>query len=146
MLLQRREPIISSHRLPQPYRTALAILWLLPPLLLTGALSLGSGMLPLDLRLILPALAMLVPSWYVWREGVDITPSGLIARIQLPRRHYFSALACWAYDARVGVLWVWDRRGRLVLECRAAHLTRFDALLQMLESQLTKRADGRSND
>lgn len=138
-----RRRVISRHRLPQPYRAALAALWLALPLLLIAAVVAGRGLdaALLDPRLWLPALLMGLPALYVWQEGVDIVPGGMIARVFWPRYYPFERLDSWYYDARPQrrVLTVWDDARRKALECRAAHLTDLPRLLDALKRHVRDR-------
>jgi hypothetical protein len=98
----------------------------------------------LDVRALLPALLLLLPAVYIWREGIDVTPSAIIRRIHVPRRYPFHALARWRFDQRVGVLRVWNREGEIVLECRREQVTDFEGLLARLRARVTDCADDRS--
>jgi hypothetical protein len=145
-MLPVREPVISRHRLKQPYRAALAALWLLPPGLLVSLHVLVGGHTILDLRLALPVFLLALPAWYIWREGVDVTPGGFITRIHMPKRWRFDAVGRWIYDAKTGVLRVWDHGGQVAVECRASHMTEFQRLLETLEARVRANADARSSD
>ncbi len=143
MLLCPREPLVSQHRLPQPYRLVLAALWSLPGLVVLIAAASKPGLL-LDLRVLLPALVLLVPAAYIWREGVDVTPSAVIRRIHLPRRCPFHTLARWRFDHESGILRVWNRDGEIVLECRREQMTDFEGLVTRLSAQIRGCAADRS--
>jgi len=140
------QPVLSRHRLPRRYRAALIILWSLPLglLLLALIISRGPSLALLDPRLLLPALLMLLPAWYVWQEGVDVLPRGIVARVHRPRFYDYTHLCGWRYDARPErrVLTIWDCEHRIVLECRATHLTEFAALLANLERGIARQGEG----
>ncbi|MBI5669622.1 MAG: hypothetical protein HZC41_16590 [Chloroflexi bacterium] len=135
--------VISRHRLPHPYRLGLTGLWLLPIGVLLLALLLGNGLSPalLDPRLLLAFGLMAIPALYIWHEGIDILPHGLVTRIHWPRYHAYDTLDNWYYDGRAGrrVLTIWGQGGRKVLECRAGHLTDFPSLLAALKANLRYR-------
>lgn len=139
------QPVLSRHRLPRRWRTVLAVLWSLPLILLLLALVVSRGPSPalLDPRLLMPALLMLVPAWYVWQEGVDVLPRGIIARVHQPRFYDYASLCGWQFDAHPErrVLTIWDCERRIVLECRAAHLTEFTVLLAALERGIARRSE-----
>ena len=136
----RLRPVMSRHRLPQPYRTLLTVGFLMPvPVLLITILA-GKGFTPavFDLRLLLPLLLMSVPAVFIWREGVDVHPNGLTARIHVPGRyHAFADLRGWRLeDYPEGIiLRVWDQHEH-ALSIHAAHLTQLPALLMALEHHL----------
>ncbi|NDJ61761.1 MAG: hypothetical protein GYB67_11590 [Chloroflexi bacterium] len=135
--------MISRHRLPPPYRYALTALWCTPALLLVAAIVISRGINPalLDVRLLLPLGALLLPAVYVWREGVDVLPDGLIARVHVPRYLAYRRLASWHYDPRRErrTLVIWDTKQHTVLECRAGHLTDLPTLLAALDEHLPER-------
>lgn len=134
--------MISRHRLPQPYRAALAILWVVPLALLILTIWIGRGftLAVLDPRLLLPALIMLIPAAYVWREGIDVLPDGIIRRAHIPRYYTFDQLETWYFDRRNGrrVITIWDHRGRKLVEVYGV-LTNLPALLQTLHDQVRWR-------
>jgi lysylphosphatidylglycerol synthetase-like protein (DUF2156 family) len=136
-------PIISRHRLPRGYRVGLTALWLAPIviLLLTLVLRWREASAWLDIRLLLPLALMALPALYVWQEGVDILPHGIVRRVHVPRYFAFDHLDNWYYDQRPGrrVLTIWDSNQRKVLECRAAHLTDFPLLLRQLKDRVRYR-------
>ena len=136
-------PIISRHRLPRVYRVGLTALWLAPIviLLLTLVLRWRESSAWLDIRLLLPLALMALPALYVWQEGVDILPHGIVRRVYVPRYFAFDHLDNWYYDQRSGrrVLTIWDSNQRKVLECRAAHLTDFPLLLRHLKDRVRYR-------
>jgi hypothetical protein len=135
MLMTSTNIVISRHRLPQPYRAALAALWLLPSLMLLATLALLHG--GRALAVLLPLVVLALPALYIWREGVDVLPTGIVRRIHLPTRRYsYAGLAGCAYDDANGVLRVWDSGGEIALECRAGHLTEFERLRALLAEQL----------
>jgi hypothetical protein len=138
-----REPILSRHRLPQNYRIALVGLWITPVCLFMLAVLLSRGLTAslLDPRFLLPLSLMLIPALYVWREGVDVLPSGIIARMHWPRYYPYTALDNWYFDSRADrrTLTVWDTSNRKVLECRAGHLSQLPMLLSALKANLRPR-------
>lgn len=136
----RRRTTIRRHRLPHPYRVGLTVLWIVPLLLFIAVIALERGvdMALLDPRFLLPALLMIVPAVYFWQEGIDVLPDGIYRRIHIPQYYAFAQMARWQYDRREGrrVLTVWDEQERKLVECRAAHLTDFPALLETFEERL----------
>jgi len=133
-------PVLSRHRLRQPYRTALAALWCVPPLLLALAILIGNGFTPsfFDPRFLLPAILMALPARYIWQEGVDVLPDGIVARVYWPRYYAYERLEMWYFDGRreKQIITVWDDRLVKVLECRAGHLTDVPALLRALRKHV----------
>lgn len=134
--------LISRHRLPQPYRGALAALWLAPSALLLAALVIGHGMTPamFDPRLLLPLLLLNLPALYFWSEGIDVWDDGIMRCAHLPRYYAYHQLDAWHFDPRPDhrVLTLWDTRHRKVIECRAGHLTDLPLLLAALERNLSQ--------
>ena len=132
-MLRPNQPVLSRHRLPRGYRVGLAVLWLTPLTLLTLTAVLRLGLTPalLDPRFVLPALIAALPSLYVWQEGIDVLPSGIVRRVHVPRYFPNECLETWYFDARPDrrVLTVWDAGNRKLVECRAGHLTDLPALL-----------------
>jgi hypothetical protein len=128
---------LSRHRLPLPYRRLLPLCTLCLPALLLFTIVLGVGFSEalFSPRLWLPLLALCLPAAYWWQEGIDVCPTGLRRRIHGRRFLPYSAISAWAFDARpnVGVLRVFDSAQQVVIECRAAHLSEFQALLDALE-------------
>lgn len=139
------EPVLSRHRLPQPYRAALIICWLLPAPLLLLAIVIGRGMtLALfDPRFLMLLGLMSLPAWYVWQEGVDVLPSGIIARLHWPRYHAYQTLAGWDERCYMAcrILTIWGRQGDRVLEIHAAHLTDFSVFFNALGKNVERVAD-----
>ncbi|MBC6937344.1 MAG: hypothetical protein DWB42_16105 [Chloroflexi bacterium] len=139
---QETKVVLSRHRLPLPYRAGLAAAWLLPPVLLLLALLYG-GLTPsgFDLRLGLLFGLMCAPALYIWREGVDVLPGGLVARVFWPRYLPYERLDAWYFDGRADrrVLTIWSLSGTKALECRAGHLTNFPALLAALKANIRCR-------
>lgn len=137
------EPVISRHRLPRPYRFGLAALWIIPAVILLVAIMISRGLSPalLDPRLLIPLGVMLIPAVYVWREGVDVLPSGIIARVHWPRYYPYEQLDNWYFDSRADrrVVTVWDADNRKALECRAGHLTNLPLLFDALKAHLRYR-------
>jgi hypothetical protein len=136
-------PILSRHRLPTPYRQALAGLWAAPVGILLALMLVRGGFeaVTADLRPALLLAIMLLPAFYIWNEGIDVRQRGMQVRIHVPRYYAFTALAAWSYDGRPGfrVLTVWDRRGSKALECRAGQLTALPDLLETLRLHLHQR-------
>ncbi|MCL4248578.1 MAG: hypothetical protein KJ065_10575 [Anaerolineae bacterium] len=145
MLLSADEIVLSRHRLPQPYRSLLALLWMSPTILLGVTLALTHGLRAIDARLLTLMVVMLVPGLYVWREGIDTTPNGIICRIHRTRRYRYGMLTDWDYRENAGVLRVWDETGNLALECYAAHLTAFEALIVILQTRIKAHAADQSD-
>src|SRR5262245_19080785 len=82
----QREAILSRHRLPRVYRLGIAGLWITPIFMLVGAIlvSRGATMAMLDPRFCLPLGIMMIPAWYIWREGVDVLSIGILRRVHWP--------------------------------------------------------------
>jgi hypothetical protein len=135
----RLRPVISRHRLRQPYRTLLTVGFLMPGPLLLLTILLGKGLTLalLDPRLLLPLLVMSFPALLVWHQGVDLHPKGLTARIHVPHYHAFADLRGWRLEDHPEgiVLTVWDQHEH-TLAVHAAHLTQLPALLIALERHL----------
>jgi hypothetical protein len=138
-----RELILSRHRLPHPYRILLTVLWVTPSSILFLTLLVQHGLTAslLDPRFWLPALVMCLPALYVWREGVDVLSTGIIARVHIPRYYPYTTLGTWYLDSRPDkrVLTVWDTHSRKVLECRPGHLTDLPTLLAALKANVRYR-------
>lgn len=138
-----KEPVLSRHRLPRWYRVSLSMLWIMPILIFTAAILFSQGLTAalLDPRFWLPLAIMFIPALYIWHEGVDVTPSGIVARVHRPRYYSYQQLDNWYYDNRPErrTLTVWDGDNRKVLECRAGHLTDLPKLLAALKSNLRNR-------
>jgi hypothetical protein len=136
------DPVISRHRLRQPYRLLLVGLWLLPILVFTVGLLIGHGatLKVFDPRLLLPLLLMAFPALYVWQEGIDAHVGGITARMYVPRYYAFDDLAGWRIENhRAGhILTVWNKQQRRVIAYHAAHLTRLPQLLAQLEAHLDR--------
>ncbi len=133
--------VISRHRLPRVYRVGLVLGWLLPVLLLSLVLVVRNGAALLDLRLLGLLVLMTVPALYVWREGIDVLPSGIVRRVHLPRYYSYDTLANWYFDPREArrTLTVWDTKNHKVVEVRAGHLTEMPALLRALKNNVRGR-------
>jgi hypothetical protein len=133
-------PVLSRHRLPRVYRVGLTLFWGLPVALLVGLLALRGGLalLLLDLRLTLPLLLLALPALYIWQEGVDVLPQGIVARVHVPRYHDYRLLHTWVFDERPDrhTLTVWDHQQRKILECRAGHLTDLPLLISALRENV----------
>lgn len=133
--------VLTRHRLPPPYRLGLTILWAVPLLLFVAVIALKRGIDPalLDPRFLVPALLMIAPALYFWREGIDVLPEGIYRRIHLPQYYPFAAMTRWHYDRRPDrrVLTIWDGQDQKIVECRAGHLTDFPMLLETLEEKLS---------
>ncbi len=112
---------------------------MLPSLMLLATLA-GSGLTPalFNPRLWLPLLLLSLPAAWFWQEGVDVCPTGLRRRIHTRRFVPYEEIASWVYDARpdVRVLRLFGDANQVLLECRAAHLTGFERLLEALETHL----------
>src|SRR3712207_2626559 len=108
-----RQPVLSRHRLPRRFRVPLAALWLTPQALLVLTILSGRGLTPalFDPRFALPLLLMALPALYIWQEGVDVLPQGIVARVFWPRYYPYEALDTWYLDARAQrrVLTVWHK-------------------------------------
>jgi len=132
-------PVIRRHRLPALYRVGLTVMWVVPLLIFLVTIIAVKGLDPalFSPRFWIPALVMVAPALYFWREGIDVLPDGLYRRMHLPRYYAFAEMSRWQYDAREGrrVLTIWDGQEKIV-ECRAGHLTDFPALLETLENRL----------
>lgn len=135
---------LSQHRLPAPYRGLLAFFWLLPILLLTAAVGLGTraAWAVLDVRLLLPLALMALPAWSVWQEGVDVLADGLRVRVGWPRYYAYERLAAWRLTASQGEEWltIWEATRQPVLNRHARHLTELPVLLQALSDHVPPRA------
>ncbi len=131
------DPVLSRHRLPRFYRVSLTVLWLLPGAIFGLLFALGGGLF--DPRAALPALVMALPALYIWQEGVDVLPRGIVARVHVPRYYDYAALQAWSFDAHPErrTLTVWDRQQQKVLECRAVHLTDLPMLLDALRQNVS---------
>ena len=139
----QKEPVLSRHRLPRMYRVSLSVLWITPIAILTAAIIFSQGLTAalLDPRFWLPLAIMFIPAIYIWHEGVDVTPSGIIARVHSRRYYSYQQLDNWYFDNRSDrrILTVWDGDNRKVLECRASHLTNLPKLLAALKINLRNR-------
>ena len=87
-------------------------------------ISQGITFAALDPRLLLPLLLMALPALYVWREGVDVLPGGLMTRSFWPRYYTYTHLDTWYVDWRPHrhLLTIWDAHQRKVFESRTGHL------------------------
>jgi hypothetical protein len=139
----KREVVVSRHRLPHGYRVGLTVLWVTPVVLLVATIVLSRGMTValLDPRLLLPLAIMLLPALYIWQEGVDVLPNGIVSRVHRPRYYPYEQLDNWYYDSRPDrrVLTVWDAQNHKAIECRAGHLTDLPRLLAALKANLRNR-------
>lgn len=140
-MMMTSEPILSRHRLPRPYRLCLVGFWLAPSFILLLALTLRAGTIPLDPRLLLPLLLLTLPALYIWHEGIDVLPSGIVRRVHLPRYYTYAELETWYLDSRPDrhTLIIWNGHRRKVVECRAAHLTDLPLLLRALKENVRYR-------
>lgn len=138
--------VLRRHRLPAFYRIGLTVLWILPLGIFVVAMIIGRGFDRelFNPRFVLPALVMIAPALYFWREGIDVLPNGIYRRIHLPQYFAFTQMKHWHYDARADkhVLTIWDAEGQKIVECRAGHLTQFPALLDVLEKQVARGSEG----
>lgn len=132
--------VLRRHRLPTFYRVGLTMMWIMPLCIFITAMIGGRGVDRdlLNPRFVLPALVMIAPALYFWREGIDVLPNGIYRRIHLPQYYAFTEMRRWHYDARDDrhVLTIWNAEGEKIVECRAGHLTEFPALLDVLEKRL----------
>jgi hypothetical protein len=139
----QNQPILSRHRLPRFYRVSLTLFWGMPALIfiITILGSHGEALAVIDPRFWIPILLMCVPAVYIWREGVDVLPDGIIARIFWPRYYAYSEMDTWYFDQRPQhrVLTVWDANHYKLLEYRAGHLTNLVDLLSTLKSHVRYR-------
>jgi hypothetical protein len=136
------QPVLSRHRLPRAYRLSLAGLWLAPVALFLAAFTFGGLKLGgVDLRLLIPLAVMAFPALYVWREGIDVLPEGLLMRLHWPRYYGFDVLDNWYIDMRPNHrrLTIWNNQNRKVLECHPAHLSDVSTLLRTLKTHLRYR-------
>lgn len=138
-----REPVLSRHRLPHFYRVSLTLVWMMPLCIFVIAIlgSRGATMALGDPRFLLCAGIMCVPAFCVWREGIDVMPSGIVARIHLPRYYSYEQMETWYCDYRSNkrVLTVWDANGFKLWECRTGHLTDLPKLLSALKRNVRYR-------
>jgi hypothetical protein len=135
--------VISIHRLPRRYRYSLVMLWLTPLLILLGTLLLVHGWIPalLDPRLWLLLGMMALPALYIWQEGVDVLPEGVIIRQHVPRFYRYEALETWYIDTRPlrKLLTLWDVQQRAVLRIHSSHLSDLPTLIAALQTHLRYR-------
>jgi hypothetical protein len=84
---------------------------------------------------------MLLPALYIWQEGIDVLPDGVIRRMHVPRYFPYETLSAWAFDSPPDrrVLTVWNQGEQKIVECRAGHLTDFPALLAALRCHVKFR-------
>ncbi len=140
-----KKHVLSVHRLPRPYRLGLAVLWFAPVIIFFGLLVMRWGLSAtlLDLRLLLPLLLMALPAWYVWQEGVDVLPDGIVRRMHIQRYYAYDDLDHWDYDSHPErrTLTVWDAQRRKVLEYRTGHLTDWPALRRALDDHVRPGTD-----
>lgn len=130
------EAVHSRHRLPPFYRRALTICWLLPGLLLILALVYGHGMSVafFDPRLLLALGIMALPAVYVWQAGIDVTETGVITRMLLPRFYAYATLSNWEIrrEAHGQLVAIWGDDRAKIYEAHLAHLTRVSLLVAAL--------------
>jgi hypothetical protein len=135
--------VLSRHRLPTRDRVGLVIGWVAPVVLLALTVIFSRGITPnlIDPRFWLPLAVLLWPAFYIWREGVDVLPDGLLIRFHCPRYRAFADLDNWYLDSRPNhrLLTIWDRDNRKALEVHAAHLTALPALTAALKDHLRYR-------
>ncbi len=134
------DPVLSRHRLPQPYRGALAALWVTPTAAVMIVLGAFHGAL-YDPRLWVPVLVMAIPALVIWREGVDVLPDGLVVRQHGWRYYPYTTLDTWYLDPRPDrrLLTVWHAHNGRVLVVHAAHLTDLSNLLKVLKQKIRYR-------
>ena len=135
--------VISRHRLPEPFRSILAFLWILPICLLSVTLIVQNGF-SLNLfhpLMLLTVTAMALPAIYVWNEGVDVTRTGLNIRVQGWRSRTYDQLVCWTLSTyhETRILKIRDAHQQYVLNCHLAHLTDAAQLLRVLKSKVHYR-------
>jgi len=139
----KRELVLSRHRLPRAYRVGLATLWLTPIAIfvLISIFQWGFTLSLLDPRFLLPLILMAVPALYIWHEGIDVLPSGIVRRVHVPRYYSYDALETWYFDSRADrhVITIWDAHNRKIMECRAGHLTDLPDLLDALKQNVRYR-------
>jgi hypothetical protein len=125
------------------YRWGLMVLWLLPGILflLVILINWGFTLAVFDPRFWLPLLLMAVPALYVWREGVDVLPDGLLTHVFWPRYYPYAHLDTWYIDQHPQrhVLTIWDAQHQKVFEARTGHLTDLPLLLAALKSYIRYR-------
>lgn len=135
-----RKQVLSRHRLPNRYRYSIVALWLAPLPLLVLTILVGKGVTAalLDPRFLVAMGLLTLPAIYIWQEGLDVLPNGIRTRVHLPRYHDYGLLESWYFDRRTqrGILTIWDKERRKVLECHAAHLSHLPLLLDTLEHRL----------
>lgn len=140
MIFFANQPVLSRHRLPRFYRLSLTSLWLMPMCLLALSVMVGRGPSPalIDPRFWLPLLLMALPAVYVWREGIDVLPHGIMRRVHWPRYLPYCHLNRWHLDnhGESRLLTIWDRNQRKVIECHADHLSDLPLLVQSLAENL----------
>ncbi len=112
-------------------------------MLLIGAIVIGRGftLALFDPRLLLPALIMLTPAVYVWREGIDVLPEGIVRRVHVPRYYHFDELKTWTFERRDGqrLIIIWDDDERKLVEVSAV-LTDLPTLLATLRARVRGRS------
>ena len=138
------EPVLSRHRLPRLYRWGLAALWFAPVVLIVASVLAGQGLSPglVDPHFWLPLAVMAIPAVYLWREGVDVLPGGLVTRVHWPRYYPYAYLKTWMVDDHPArrVLTIWDVDDRKVFEQRTRHLTDLSRLLGALDDNIHCRS------
>ena len=129
---------ITRHRLIPPYRAALALMWCIPPVLLTGVLIVRANTVSslIDPRYWLMLALMLLPALYIWREGIDVLRGGLRVNQHIPHTAPYSTLSGWRCDSTHRILTIWDDRGRIVFEMPAAHLSDVERVEQVLRENV----------
>jgi hypothetical protein len=137
-MLTANNPVLSRHRLPQPYRLLLVVFWLLPLGMLTLTAFIGSRSLAFDVRLLLMLGLMALPAWYIWQEGVDVLPGGIRVRVYVPRCYAYDDLKAWRVTTwkQSRILTIWTQERGKALECHAAHLTDWPRLVRSLRENV----------
>lgn len=132
---------LSRHRLPPPYRALLALFWATPVVLLfiTLIATHGLSIFLLDLRLLLPLGFMLLPAWYVWRQGVDVVENGIIVNNIVSKHYVYTQLGGWQLvpTPQGYILTIWCDNQAIVLQVHAAHLSALSILLDALTKHLS---------
>lgn len=135
---------ISRHRLPSPYRALMTILWAMPVFLFVIAIIAGHGVTPFlfDVRLLLLVSLMLAPSWYVWRQGVDVVEDGLIIHGIWPKHYLYRHLGGWSVKTtpQGRILTIWRDNQSIILQTHAKHLSALSSLLEALAQHLRNRS------
>jgi len=127
-------PILSRHRLVQPYRLLLTVTWLIPMILLVFLLVLQSAAF-LNPRLWLLLLMMALPALHIWQQGVDVGQQHLTVRMAIPRHFPYEVLRSWEIFHVPGgrMLQLTDETGEHVLQVYLVHLSDYPLLIDRLK-------------